>query len=94
MNKYIVVIEASKPPQLFLGDDFAGGKIVELKTEDSPNLVSVTWIMKRFNLSRANVLEKLKGHNKGSDGKHLYDPKIAEIILSKQKIKPGPKRIN
>lgn len=92
--KYTITVESDTPPQIMLGQNIFGGKVTGLEMESVPKLVSVSWLMERFGLSRANVIEKLRGQNKGSDGKHLYDSGAAIAILSQQKIKRGPKRIN
>jgi hypothetical protein len=81
MNKYIVVIESSKPPQLFLGDSIAGGKVVELKAEELPRRVTAAWLSERFNLSRKTIIEKIGIYNKGDENKHLYDPNEVMPLL-------------
>lgn len=81
LNKYVVVIESSKPPRLFLGDDLAGGIIVELKAEELPHRVTSAWLAKRFNLSRKTIIEKVGMFNKGDENKHLYDPKEVLPVL-------------
>lgn len=94
-HKYVITVESDVPPQIMLGQNLFGGRVIALEQESIPNLVSVTWLMERFKLSRATIIEKLKGQNQGSEGKHLYDSKIALLLLSqKEKIKRGPKRIN
>lgn len=97
LNKYIVVIESSKPPQLFLGDDFAGGTIVELKAEELPHRVTAAWLAKRFNYSRKTIIEKVGVFNKGDENKHLYDPKEVLPVLENLNViatKRGARRKN
>lgn len=97
LNKYVVVIESSKPPQLFLGDDLAGGVIVELKAEELPHRVTAAWLAKRFNLSRKSIIEKVGMFNKGDKNKHLYDPKEVLPVLENLHIgaaKRGNRRKN
>lgn len=81
MNKYIVVIESKNPPQVFLGDTLAGGKVIELKAQDLPNRVTAAWLSEKFNLSRKTIIEKVGIYNKGDANKHLYDPKEVVPIL-------------
>lgn len=94
-SKYIITVEGETPPQILLGQNLFGGKVIALEQESIPNLVSVSWLMERLKLSRATIIEKLKGQNQGSNGKHLYDSQVALLLLSQKiKNKPGPKRIN
>ena len=97
MNKYIVVIESAKPPQVFLGDTLAGGKVVELKAEELPKRVTAAWLSARFNLSRKTIIEKIGDYNKGDGNKHLYDPNEVLPILENINLslpKRGAKRKN
>lgn len=97
MGKYIVVIESEKPPQIFLGDNFAGGKIIELKAEELPHRVTAAWLAQRFNLSRKTIIEKVGLLNKGDQNKHLYDPKEVMPLLENLQItasKRGARRKN
>jgi hypothetical protein len=97
MNKYIVVIESTKPPQLFLGDSLAGGKVVELKAEELPHRVTAAWLAQRFNLSRKTIIEKVGLLNKGDQNKHLYDPKEVMPLLENLNVtaaKRGARRKN
>ena len=81
MSKYTVVIDSDKPPQIYLGDILAGGKVIELKSEELPNRVTAAWLAERFNLSRKTIIDKVGIFNKGDDNKHLYDPKEVMPIL-------------
>ncbi|MEJ7580601.1 hypothetical protein WKI22_08695 [Acinetobacter baumannii] len=82
MGKYIVVVEAEKPPQVFIHEIIPNvGKVIEMKAEELPNRVTAAWLMERFNLSRKTIVDHLRPFNKGRDGKHLYDPNEVMPIL-------------
>ncbi|TDM66588.1 hypothetical protein C5B72_03530 [Acinetobacter sp. KU 011TH] len=75
MGKYIVVVEAEKPPQVFIHEIIPNvGKVIEMKAEEIPNRVTAAWLMKRYSLSRKLIIDELRPFNKGTDNKHLYDP--------------------
>ncbi|MCU4639388.1 hypothetical protein [Acinetobacter courvalinii] len=80
-KKYIVVLEGEIPPKLYLGEEIAGCKIIELKSEDLPRRVDVAWLLERYPLSRKSLIDHLRIFNKGNDGKHLYDPNEVLPIL-------------
>lgn len=93
--KYTFTVESDTPPKIILGQSIFGGKVVGMEMETVPNLVSVAWLAERYGFSKTTIIKKLKGHNKGTDGKHLYDPKVAMVMLSQPlKNKRGPKRVN
>lgn len=82
MGKYIVVVEAEKPPQVFIHEVIPNlGKVIEMKAEELPNRVTAAWLMERFNLSRKTIVDHLRPFNKGRAGKHLYDPNDVMPIL-------------
>lgn len=82
MGKYIVVVESDKPPQIFIHDDVPNiGKVLEIKAEEIPNRVTAAWLMDRYSLSRKLIIDELRPFNKGTDGKHLYDPNEVIPIL-------------
>lgn len=82
MGKYIVIVEAEKPPQVFIHEIIPNvGKVIEMKAEELPNRVTAAWLMERFNLSRKTIVDHLRPFNKGRDGKHLYDPNEVMPIL-------------
>ncbi|MEN8344758.1 hypothetical protein ABFP03_06545 [Acinetobacter baumannii] len=82
MGKYIVVVESDKPPQIFIHDDVPNiGKVLEIKAEEIPNRVPASWLMERYSLSRKLIIDELRPFNKGTDGKHLYDPNEVIPIL-------------
>lgn len=82
MEKYIFVIEADKPPQVFINEVIPNiGKVVEMKAEALPNRVPVAWVLERYPFSRKTIVDSLRAFNKGRDGKHLYDPKDVVPIL-------------
>lgn len=82
MGKYIVVVEAEKPPQIFIHEIIPHvGKVIEMKAEEIPNRVTAAWLMDRYSLSRKLIIDELRPFNKGTDGKHLYDPNEVIPIL-------------
>lgn len=82
MGKYIVVVEAEKPPQVFIHEIIPKvGKVIEMKAEEIPNRVTAAWLMDRYSLSRKMIIDELRPFNKGTDGKHLYDPNEVIPIL-------------
>ncbi|CAI3122482.1 hypothetical protein MWMV4_MWMV4_03599 [Acinetobacter baumannii] len=82
MGKYIVVVEAEKPPQVFIHEFIPNvGKVIEMKAEEIPNRVTAAWLMDRYSLSRKLIIDELRPFNKGTDGKHLYDPNEVIPIL-------------
>lgn len=82
MNKYTIVVESNTPPQVYLDSTIPNvGKVVEIKSEQLPNRVDAAWLEQRFSLSRKALIQKLRPYNRGSDTKHLYDPKEVIPIL-------------
>ncbi len=82
LNKYFMVVESDQPPQVFLNDTIPKvGKVIELKIEQLPNRVDAAWLQERFSISRKALIEKLRIFNRGTDTKHLYDPKEVLPIL-------------
>ena len=93
--KYKVTFESDVPPQIMLGQTLFGGKVVGLEMEKVPTLVSVSWLVEKYGFAKTTIIKKLEGYNQGTNGKHLYDSKIAMLILSNpQKNKRGAKRVN
>lgn len=82
MEKYIFVIEADKPPQVFINEVIPNiGKVIEMKAEALPKRVDAAWLMERYSLSRKLIIDELRPFNKGTDGKHLYDPNEVIPVL-------------
>jgi len=82
MGKFTVIFEAESAPKLFLDQVLPNiGKVVELKSEELPSRVPVSFLMERFSLSRKIIIETLRPFNRGRDGKHMYDPKEVMPIL-------------
>ncbi len=82
MGQYIVVVESEKPPQIFIHDDVPNiGKVLEIKAEEIPNRVTAAWLMERYSLSRKTIVDELRAHNLGTNGKHLYNPATVMPIL-------------
>lgn len=96
MQKYIIVVEAEKPPRVHLHDEIPQvGKVLELKSEELPHRVDTKWVMERYGLGRTTVIEFLKPYNKGTGGKCSYDPhEIIPILDNRHKLKRGAKRKN
>ncbi|RKG31458.1 hypothetical protein [Acinetobacter tianfuensis] len=67
-------------PQLFVGSDLGGAKIVSIK-DVSPKLVSAADLAKQFGISVDAVRDRCAEINKGTRGKCLYDPEQANLIL-------------
>lgn len=76
-HKYIITVESDTPPQIWLGDKIHGATVVALETEQYPDLVDLTWLTKRFPMSRDTLSRQLELFNISSTGKKLYDPNIA-----------------
>lgn len=94
-HKYIITVESDSPPQICLGDKIHGATVVALETEQYPDLVDLTWLTKRFPMSRDTLSRQLELFNVGSTGKKLYDPNIVVPFLkSNINSKRGRKRIN
>lgn len=82
LKKYFIVVESEHPPQVILEQNIPNiGTVIEIKTEQLPNRVDAAWLQERFNISRKALIEKLRIFNKGTDTKHLYDPKEVIPIL-------------
>ncbi|MFW1777568.1 hypothetical protein ACG9XQ_10685 [Acinetobacter baumannii] len=98
MGKYIVVVEAEKPPRVFIHEIIPNvGKVIEMKAEEIPNRVTAAWLMNRYSLSRKLIIDELRPFNKGTNGKHLYDPnEVIPIIenLNRQRQQRQSRRKN
>lgn len=93
--KYTVTLESDAPPKIMLGQDVFGGTVTGLQMEKIPSLVTVAWLVEKYNMTKQTIIRKLDGYNQGTEGKHLYDSKVAMTILSQpQKNKRGAKRVN
>lgn len=90
--KYIITVESDTPPQVMLGQNIGGGIVKELKEVDV-ELVPASQLAKIYNLSVTTVREKLVSINQGTEGKGLYNPKLAHNLLT-QKIRKGRPRAN
>lgn len=95
LQKYVIEVEADVPPTVLLGQSLFGGKVTALKIESFPKLVPISWIIERYGFAKTTIIKKLEGHNQGTDGKHLYDPKTVDLVLrASEKSKRGAKRVN
>lgn len=90
--RYAVLLESDTPPQIMLGQNICGGIVKELKEVDV-GLVGATHLARIYNLSVTSVREKLISINQGSEGKCLYNPKLAHTMLT-TKVKKGRPRAN
>ncbi|WP_151791593.1 hypothetical protein [Acinetobacter soli] len=80
-QKYIITVESESPPRICLGDKIYGAEVVSLEVERFPDLVDLTWLTKRFPLSRQTIAAKLEILNLGGPRKKLYDPNIVIPFL-------------
>ena len=90
--KYTITIEADAPPQVMLGQNIGGGIVKELK-EVEMELVSAAKLAEKYNLSATTIRERLASINQGTQGKCLYNPRLAHGILT-TKNKRGRPRAN
>lgn len=94
-RKYIITVESESPPQIRLGDKIGDATVIALEAEQYPELVDLTWLTKRFRLSRDTLSTQLASFNIGGHGKNLYDPNIVVPFLkSNIKTKRGRPRKN
>jgi hypothetical protein len=90
--KYIITVESDTPPQVMLGQNIGGGIVKELK-EVEVELVPASHLAKIYNLSVNTIRDKLASINQGTNGKSLYNPKLAHALLT-QKTRKGRPRAN
>lgn len=72
-------------PQLFVGSEVGGAKIVSIK-DVSPKLVSASELAQQYGISVDAVRDRCAEINKGTRGKCLYDPEQANLILTAKPI--------
>ena len=92
MAAYLIKVEADNPPQIMLGQNIGGGIVKELK-EVEVERVSASHLAQKYNLSVTTIREKLAPINQGTQGKALYDPRLAHDLLT-TKNKRGRPRAN
>ena len=92
MAAYLIKVEADNPPQIMLGQNIGGGIVKELK-EVEVDLVSATHLAQKYNLSTTTIRERLVSINQGTQGKALYNPRLAHSLLT-SKNKRGRPRAN
>ena len=90
--KYTITIESDTPPQVMLGQNIGGGIVKELKQVEV-DLVSVAHLAKKYNLSTTTIRKRLVSINQGTQGKALYNPRLAHDVLT-SKNKRGRPRAN
>ena len=77
----------------FVGEEFAGAKIVEIK-DISPEFVSPQELALKYGISEDTVRAKLGAIKKGVGPKCKYVPKEADLILGHKASKNRRPRIN
>lgn len=92
MARYTVTLEAERPPQIMLGQQIGGAIVKELKEVDV-ELVSASYLAQKYNLSVTTIRDKLVSINQGTQGKALYNPRLAHDVLT-TKVKRGRPRAN
>ena len=92
MARYTITVEAERPPQIMLGQTIGGATVKELKEVDV-ELVSASHLTQKYNLSVTTIREKLAPINQGTQGKALYNPRLAHDLLT-VKVKRGRPRAN
>ena len=90
--KYTITIESDTPPQVMLGQNIGGGIVKELKQVEI-DLVSAAHLAQKYNLSTTTIRERLVSINQGTQGKALYNPRLAHDVLT-SKNKRGRPRAN
>ncbi len=93
MPEITITLQVDSAPQLVLGQSIFGGIITALKLEKK-KLVPVSYLVDKYSLSDETIRTKCISINKGTNGKHLYDPDEADAILKNSKRRRGMKRIN
>ncbi len=93
MTEIVVTIKVDNVPHLVLGQILLGGTVTALKLEKR-KLVSVAELVSKYGFSDETIRTKLISINQGTNGKHMYDPDAADVLLKKQTRRRGPKRIN
>lgn len=92
MARYTITVEADAPPKIMLGQDIFGAVVKELKEVDV-ELVSASHLAQRYNLSVTTIRDKLVSINQGTQGKALYNPRLAHDLLT-TKVRKGRPRVN
>ena len=82
MAEYVITVEADRAPEILLGQKLFGGKVTALNL-GKRKLVSASELAKKYGLSNTIVRTKLATINQGTCGKHLYDPEMADAMLTK-----------
>ena len=90
--KYTITIESDTPPQVMLGQNIGGGIVKELKQVEV-DLVSAAHLAQKYNLSTTTIRDRLVSINQGTQGKALYNPRLAHDVLT-SKNKRGRPRAN
>ena len=88
----LIKVEADTPLQIVLGQNIGGGIVKELK-EVEVELVSAAHLAQKYNLSTTTIRDRLVSINQGTQGKALYNPRLAHDLLT-TKNKRGRPRAN
>ena len=88
----LIKVEADTPLQIVLGQNIGGGIVKELK-EVEVELVSAAQLAQKYNLSATTIRDRLVSINQGTQGKALYNPRLAHDLLT-TKNKRGRPRAN
>lgn len=91
--RYLITVESDTPPQILLGQNVGGAIVTELKQEKL-ELVSASELALKYNLSVDTIRRKLATINLGTDGKHMYNPIQADLLLKDRPKKIGRNRKN
>ena len=91
--RYLITVESDTPPQILLGQNVGGAIVTELKQEKL-ELVSASELALKYNLSVDTIRRKLVTINLGTDGKHMYNPIQADLLLKDRPKKIGRNRKN
>lgn len=79
---YTITIEAEQPPELLVGQRICkDAKITAIKLE-KPRMVSASELSEKYGISTDTIRKKLASINKGTSGKHIYDPEQASLLLA------------
>ena len=93
--RYTLTLVAEQPPQIYVGAEIGGARVLKVEAEELPRQVGTAWLMERFTISKSTLIARLRPFNIGTNGKHLYDPNVVLPVLNEQPTsKRGRKRRN
>jgi hypothetical protein len=82
MGIYQITVQG-EVPQLFLGAEVGGAKVVAIK-DVSPKLVGSKYLAEIYNISEETVRSRCAHINRGTRGKSQYNPDEAHLVLSEK----------